>query len=570
MSLPSGNNSIDSLIGGGWNTKAGKPVVLTYSFLTSLPDITQLAGKTGFMPMTATQQAGAEKALALWASVANITFTEVDSGGQIQLGTTNQGTVSGGTAFIPNAHDPVYLFTNNVGSYNFSFTDGGYGLATMIHELGHTLGLKHPGDYNASGGGTSGPYLPADQDNRDNSIMSYNNGEGFDKLKKYDATPMILDIQAMQYLYGANMSWHAGDDVYKFTNTSAPQSIWDAGGSDTFDFSACSDFVRIDLNSGYFSTTAPGYDNVTIAYNVTIERAIAGSGGSSIYGNNAGNVLKGGTGADVIHQGKGSDVITGGGGNDTVIFTGAYDSYRFSGLVSGLTVTGEGTDALSGISTLQFSDRTIQLNSFVSAQTGTSGNDVLTAAEGNELVSGGAGLDVEKFSGTRANFTVKANGSDFNVIDMSGKSGTDLLSGVERVLFSDGTAVALDIGGAAGETYRLYQAAFNRKPDAGGVGFWLDQLDHGLSLQKMAQFFLDSPESVRTYGALDNTAFVNLMYANVLHRVPDADGLKFYLDGFGAGTFSRAQVLQGFSESNENQAAVIGSITNGVDYVPVA
>ena len=85
----------------------------------------------------------------------------------------------------------------------------------------------------------------------------------------------------------------------------------------------------------------------------------------------------------------------------------------------------------------------------------------------------------------------------------------------------------------------------------------------------MAQFFLDSPESVRTYGALTDTAFVNVMYANVLHRAPDQDGLKFYLDGFGSGAFTRAEVLQGFSESPENQIAVIGSITNGVEYTIV-
>lgn len=193
---------------------------------------------------------------------------------------------------------------------------------------------------------------------------------------------------------------------------------------------------------------------------------------------------------------------------------------------------------------------------------------MLTAAAGGELVSGG-GLDVMKFGGARVDYGIVASGAEFNVLDAVGKGGFDLLSGVERLLFADGRAVALDTGAAAGQTYRLYPAAFNRKPDPGGVGFWLDQLDHGLGLTKMAQFFLDSPESVRSYGALDDAAFVQLMYANVLHRAPDASGMAFYLEGFGVGSFTRAEVLRGFSESAENKVAVIGAITNGIDYIPV-
>jgi Ca2+-binding RTX toxin-like protein len=114
--------------------------------------------------------------------------------------------------------------------------------------------------------------------------------------------------------------------------TDAPlQCIWDAGGTDTFDFSACTGATIINLNAGSFSSTAPGYNNISIAYNVTIERAIAGSGGSTIYANNAGNVITGGAGNDVIYEGAGSDQITGNGGSDTVVFTKALTSYAFSG-----------------------------------------------------------------------------------------------------------------------------------------------------------------------------------------------------------------------------------------------
>jgi hypothetical protein len=65
MSLATGDNTIDALVGSSWNTKAGKSVALTYSFMSQLPDVAKLASKTGFLPMTATQEAGAEKAMAL-------------------------------------------------------------------------------------------------------------------------------------------------------------------------------------------------------------------------------------------------------------------------------------------------------------------------------------------------------------------------------------------------------------------------------------------------------------------------------------------------------------------------
>ncbi|MFS2002607.1 DUF4214 domain-containing protein [Duganella sp. CT11-25] len=570
MSLTNGSVYIDSLVSTSWNSTAGKPVVLTYSFLTAAPTDYAAKDVSGFAAMNAAQAAGVKAALASWSAVANITFVPVASGGQIEFGTSDQGHDSGAFSYRPDGHgSTLYVLSNNTLNVNFDMTAGNYGLSTLIHEVGHTLGFKHPGDYGAGTGTTVGPFLPADYENRDYSIMSYNDGAGFEWSNSYDATPMVLDIQAIQYLYGVNKSYHASDDTYRFTDTSAAQCVWDAGGNDTFDFSQCTQRTLINLREGGFSSTEPAYSNISIAFNVNIEKAIAGSGGSYMFANNNGNTLVGGAGTDIIYEGGGNDTISGDGG-DTVVFQGNTDAFTLSGSKLALTVIGHGSDTVSNIGTLEFNDRTIRLSNYATLQGGTADNNVFTAVAGNELVTGGAGLDTEQFGGKRADYKITADGRDFTVTDSAGNGGADLLAGVERLRFADGKAVALDIDGAAGQTYRLYQAAFNRKPDAGGVGFWLDQLDHGLSLLKMAQFFLDSPESVSNYGKLDNTAFVDLMYQNVLHRAPDASGLKFYLDGFDAGTFTRAQVLQGFSESSENQAAVIGSITNGVDYIPVA
>ena len=119
--------------------------------------------------------------------------------------------------------------------------------------------------------------------------------------------------------------------------------------------------------------------------------------------------------------------------------------------------------------------------------------------------------------------------------------------------------VALDAAGSAGKAFRLYQAAFNRAPDVPGLGFQMKALDDGLPLWFVAANFLRSPEFTSTYGSLDDVEFVTQLYANVLHRGPDAGGLAYHLDHLANG-FTRADVVVGFSESPENQAALIGSM----------
>ena len=567
MATFTGNNSIDALFHSSWAGFTQTPISLTYSFLKATPADATARDALGFAPMTAQQQAATKVAMAAWSAVANITYTEVASGGMLGIATNDQGTESGGYASYPNGTRPIYLYTNNTGDYNFKFADGDYGRDVLLHELGHMLGLKHPGDYADDHlAHHEGPFLPAWADNKDYTVMSYNNGVGRALHGNYGISPMLYDIQIVQLLYGANMNYHAGADRYSFVKDSAPQCIWDAGGTDTLDFSSCTGSVVINMNAGTFSSTAPGYDNVSIAFNVTMERAVAGSGGSTIYGNDAGNVITGGIRDDRVYLGKGSDTVTGGGGSDIVVFEKNLADYTISRSSLALTVKGEGTDLLNNIPMLYFKDIWVRPSDYIGISGGGNGDDVFRAGTGSELFTGGAGNDTVAYSRERANFTVSSrDGHSFGVYDKGGSGGNDLVSGVERLKFSDGSGVALDIDGAAGQTYRLYQAAFNRTPDQGGFSFWLDKMDDGLGLVGMAQFFLDSAENVATYGTLTDAQFVGQVYTNVLHRQPDAGGLDFYLKGLAAG-LTRATVLADFSESTENQAAVIGSITNGINY----
>lgn len=217
-----------------------------------------------------------------------------------------------------------------------------------------------------------------------------------------------------------------------------------------------------------------------------------------------------------------------------------------------------GANVIPASGVYRASDRGDKVNGGAAAETVYSG-------KGNDTVDAGAGLDTVIFSGNRAGYTVAKSTAGFSV---TGPDGVDSLANVERIKFAD-TTVALDINGTGGQAYRIYQAAFDRVPDAGGLGFHIWAMDKvGLTLPQVAQGFIDSPEFSSKYGNLTNEQFVMQLYKNVLHRDPDAGGLKFHVDNLNAGRITRADDLAAFADSPENQAALIGIIGNGFAYVP--
>ncbi|WP_248751996.1 M10 family metallopeptidase C-terminal domain-containing protein [Pseudomonas sp. MWU15-20650] len=202
----------------------------------------------------------------------------------------------------------------------------------IAHEVGHSLGLDHPGDY------TQHPptrhYL---EDTQAYSLMSYNpeirSGQDFSKNGEwthYPAAPMMHDIAAVQALYGANYKTRRGDTVYGFNSnterdyfslTSSRDApvfcIWDGGGNDTLDCSGFNQKQTLNLNAETLSDVGGMKGNVSIAKGVTVENAIGGAHHDTLIGNNANNRLKGGGGADTL---------TGGGGADVFVYDKATDS----------------------------------------------------------------------------------------------------------------------------------------------------------------------------------------------------------------------------------------------------
>jgi len=141
------------------------------------------------------------------------------------------------------------------------------------------------------------------------------------------------------------------------------------------------------------------------------------------------------------------------------------------------------------------------------------------------------------------------------------------LVNIERLQFSDVT-VALDINSSAGQAYRIYQAAFYRTPDSAGLKYWIGLMDAGVTLSAVSSAFIASAEFQRLYGPKPtNELFITKLYDNVLHRAPDPGGYAYWLGLMNTGGVDKTSALINFSESNENQAGVIGVIQNGIDYL---
>lgn len=200
--------------------------------------------------------------------------------------------------------------------------------------------------------------------------------------------------------------------------------------------------------------------------------------------------------------------------------------------------------------------------------TGGAGNDTLDGGAGNDTLDGGAGANTALYHGAAANYTVTRTATGFTVADKTGAEGTDLLKNVQRLQFAD-KAIAFDVDGHGGQAFRLFQAAFDRAPDKGGEGYWMGVLDHGAALRDVANGFVESAEFKHLYGDNPTNAdIVDKFYANVLHRAPDQAGADYWTKLLDQHVLTTADVLMSFSESPENQAALVGVTQNGFEYTP--
>lgn len=705
----SGLNHIDALLDKGpdWNYLSNSNAnILFYTFSTASGNET---GKSGQETFSAAQQAQTRGAFAYLQQVTGIEFRETTDGTAAQIhlanmdlegrNTTGLCSWQAGYRSLPNgtlteytANAYVYLDNNEWRGMNQNLAPGTQGHETLLHELGHALGLKHP----FREGVADEIVLPGSEDNTSNTLMSYDSHGG------WYSTYRPYDIAAFNWLYGGDglrgalginsttggryITGSFKDDV--LVGTGFNDTLQGNGGNDMIDGGAGSDTVVYsgNRNAYTFGTLADGALTVSGAEgtdtlrnidwlrfaDMTVERAnvvasdtqapaapvLAITQNGLLYANSNRPLINGTAEANAtvkvyigdrliatatadangLWNARATETLADGmnyrayatatdaagnvsansalvpfhvdatapsiptisvtlaaGGNNPV-FAGTGDAgttielYRDSDFtkIGSTTVGTDGKWVLNShplpngeynvvVTSLDAAGNARAGQSTVSMainnsgyQAGTSGSDTIAINSGSTAVDAGAGIDTVVFNGNRADYALRDQTWGFSATAANGE--VDGLFNVERVKFNDGYK-AIDIDGAAGEVFRLYQAIFDRAPDLGGMGYWLHRRDTGTELMQIAKEFMSikapdgTVEFETLYGQnLSNDQFIVELYDNVLNRAPDPGGQSYWLQQIQL--HSREQILMSFSESPENKANVVDLIAQGIDYVP--
>ena len=362
--------TIDEIMfGRTWSNQIGKSIDLSYSFNNS--DSAYLSGNSYYTNPSEPGplfKATVKTALDLVSSYTLLNFHEVTD-----TATTN-GTLrfsldetpgAGGYGQWPGS-TPLGgdIILNNTYNWELSANVGSYEYSTISHEIGHTLGLAHPHNGSTTLGIADSAVGSGAEDSSSYTVMSYTQVQGQNVNQGFEPSFMLKDIDALQFLYGANNTTNTGDTTYDAAfltpNSVFKKSIWDAGGTDTLDWSTGTTAANIDLDGGalsffggitgvddwdiLFMTAGEGI--LGLASDVVIENAIGGSGHDSLRGNTANNTLTGGSGNDLFIF----DTLTG--VDNITDFTSADDTLQF-------TLTDFTAFGLSGInpgSTISASD----------------------------------------------------------------------------------------------------------------------------------------------------------------------------------------------------------------------
>jgi serralysin len=363
---------------------------ITYAFPLTAAGLYADGEGSAFRAVNLAQQVWFVQALQTWDDLIATTFVQTtSSSSDIEFGYTTSD-IGYAHAYFP----PYGSAWFNASTGLSSPSTGSYEFLTLVHEIGHALGLEHMGNYNGAGVFQPSSY----QDSTVYSVMSYfgpvgsqrssevagADWTGADGVTYSPQTPMLNDVLAIQSIYGASGTTRLGDTVYGFSsnltgpsaqifdftfNPHAILTLFDSGGTDTLNLSGWGAASSVNLVAGQYSSGNFMTNNIAIARNTVIENAITGTGSDVLNGNDSANrldggagndTLSGGAGDDTLIGGAGNDAITGGAGDDTAVFAAAYASYAISFNVArgaySISSSVTGLDLVDGVEFFQFSD----------------------------------------------------------------------------------------------------------------------------------------------------------------------------------------------------------------------
>jgi serralysin len=443
---------------------------------------------TGARAWSEAEKAAAMNAFASWQKVTNISF--VATADRAQADIIQRFTASAeflGEADLPGGTPPSTITYSSAGANFDNISPGGDSYQTMVHEIGHAIGLSHPHDGVVFPGVTGEQSAGTDGLNQHIwTAMSYVIGFNLEPTTTQqfgtNLTPMAFDIAAIQFLYGAKPA-ETGDTSYLLPTANQIgtgwSAIWDTGGNDTISGAGATSALAINLNAapltgpnagGYVSWIAGVKGGFTIANGVVIENAIGGSGNDTLVGNTSNNVLTGGAG---------NDQITGGGGLDFARINAARSDATFGSVAGGKTVqtASDGTDTLVDIDRVQF-------------------NDAIRALDVGAGETAGQAYRIYKAAFAR---TPDEAGVSFWVRQMDG--GKTLLEVSNDFLFQQEFIAAYGANGAslnaADYVGRLYSNVLGRQGEDAGIQFWTNELTSGArSNAQVLADFTDIPENL--------------------------------------------------------------------------
>jgi len=424
-------------VGGNPTPRAGIGTI-TFAFFDTAAQV-YTSERNNFAPLSAAQRDAVRAAFAIWGDIIPIHFVEgTITTADINIGNTteDQNYYSAYANYPGNslAAGDMWFSTGAAGNQQIGLGEPGF--RTIMHEMGHALGLSHPGAYNAAEGVTLTYEANAEyfQDSLEYTIMSYFASSNTGAVRAgFAATPLTDDIAAMQSLYGQNMTTRTGDTHYGFNsdadrpafnfslNANPVVAIWDAGGRDTLDFSGWSSNSRIDLTPGAFSDGGGQTSNVQIAFGTTIENATTGAGNDSLTGNGVGNILVGGGGNDTLRGGAGADRLEGDAGADIFVFGVAGESRDY-------TYRSDGTKLIPDM-LLDFTSGTDKIDlSGIDANQATAGDDPFTF------------IGASAFSGVAGQLRAEVYGGQVHIladVDGDGRADLHIIASGTQILVSD-------------------------------------------------------------------------------------------------------------------------------------